>query len=88
MDAEFILVSIDTPISMKQQELASINDFTSFKVGPRMANFEIFAKGPPFALKIGHFEYPLEKLPLLSQFLHRDWGSIETRINSASIHTN
>ena len=43
-----------------------------------MANFEIFAKGPPLCTlaKIGHFEYPLEKLPLLSQLLlfHRDCG--------------
>ena len=39
-----------------------------------MANFGQSAKGGPFAkistlAKIGHFEYPLEKLPLLSQFL-------------------
>ena len=40
-----------------------------------MANFGQNAKGGPFA-KIGHFEYALEKLPLLSQFLlfHRDCG--------------
>ena len=57
-----------------------------------MAKIESFAKGPPFAL--------LPKLPILSTpwkycdfsanscYLIEFLVSLETRINSASIHTN
>ena len=57
-----------------------------------MAKIESFAKGPPFAL--------LPKLPILSTpwkycdfsanscYLKEFLVSLETRINSASIHTN
>ena len=49
-----------------------------FKVGPRKWPILRFLQRVPLCIlaKIGHFEYPLEKLPLLSHFLlfHRDCG--------------
>ena len=46
-------------IKAKQKNATSIKDFIAFRIwSTKMANFEIFAKGPPFAL------WP--KLPILS----------------------
>ena len=47
MDAQFILVSIDTKNSMKQQELVEKSQF--FQRVLKMANFGQTAKGGPFA---------------------------------------
>ena len=47
MDAEFILVSIDTKNSIKQQELVGKSQF--FQRVLKMANFGQSAKGGPFA---------------------------------------
>ena len=60
MDAEFILVSIDTTIAMKQQELAEYGMAVSIFLKQqelaerqffllKMANFGQSAKGGPFA---------------------------------------
>ena len=45
MDAEFILVSIDSKNSMKQQKLVENSQFFQSKMG----NFGQTAKGGPFA---------------------------------------
>ena len=47
MDAEFIVVSIDTKNSMKQQELVGKSQF--FQRVLEMGNFGQTAKGGPFA---------------------------------------
>ena len=47
MDAEFILVSIDTKNSMKQQEL--VEKWQFFQRVLKMCNFGQTAKGEPFA---------------------------------------
>ena len=47
MDAQFILVSIDTKNSMKQQELVEKSQF--FQRVLKMGNFGQTAKGGPFA---------------------------------------
>ena len=47
MDAEFILVCIDTKNSMKQQELVEKSQF--FQRVLKMGNFGQTAKGGPFA---------------------------------------
>ena len=47
MDAQFILVSIDTKNSMKQQELVEKSQF--FQRVLKMSNFGQTAKGRPFA---------------------------------------
>ena len=47
MDAQFILVSIDTKNSMKQQELVENSQF--FQRVLKMGNFGKTAKGGPFA---------------------------------------
>ena len=47
MDVEFILVSIDSKNSMKQQELVEKSQF--FQRVHKMGNFGQFAKGEPFA---------------------------------------
>ena len=59
MDAEFILVSIDTKIYMKQQELAEKWQF--FQRVLKMGNFGQSAKGGPFA-KISKLAIFLAKL--------------------------
>ena len=47
MDAEFILVSIDSKNSIKQQELVEKSQF--FRRVLKMGNFGQTAKGGPFA---------------------------------------
>ena len=47
MDAEFILLSIDTKNSMKQQELVEKSQF--FQRVLKMGNFGQTGKGGPFA---------------------------------------
>ena len=47
MDAKFILVSIDTKNSMKEQELVQKSQF--FQRVLKMGNFGQIAKGGPFA---------------------------------------
>ena len=47
MDAEFMLLSIDTKNSIKQQELAEKSQF--FQSVLKMGNFGQNAKGGPFA---------------------------------------
>ena len=92
------LVSLETRINSasihtNQAQIALVlTIFQPNEVGPRMAKIESFAKAPPFAL------WP--KLPILStlwKYCHFSANScyliaflvsLETRINSASIHTN
>ena len=94
-----VLVSVETRINSasvhtNQAKIRLVLTILQpFKVwAKKMANFEIFAKGPPFAL------WP--KSPILStlqKICHFSANSccfieilvsVETRINSASIHTN
>ena len=96
-----ILVSVETRINSASIHtnqaktrlvLTILQPFKFQSVAKKMANFEILAKGPPFAL------WP--KSPILStlqKICHFSANSccfieilvsVETRINSASIHTN
>ena len=88
MDAEFILVSNDTKSAKKKEVLA--DKWRFFQRVLKMADFDQSAKGGPFAkfstlVKIGHFEYHLSAN---TSFFLALLVSLETRINSASIHTN
>ena len=67
MDAEFILVSTDTKISIKQQELAE--KWQMFYRVLKMGDFGQSAKGRPFA-----------KISKLAIFLATIWKAIKSLI--------